>query len=230
MAGSWHPSSTILDYALASDGEVAFAVVYAYDEDYVKQDYRLLKSDDYAATWTDITDKLDDVIDPDNEDNNYIDELVLVATDWEDPDFVAVALWWYDYDGGGYYYLNVFFSTDGGDTFIDADEVEDGVYFTDPDDVSDLVVSPEVAGKRDIAIGGVASDGYSALFRCTVTGDSAGSWVDATAYDGWDDDGNLMPYGSGYYSYIVTDLLFSPNWADGQDHPGCHYLSLWLRS
>jgi hypothetical protein len=167
---------------------------------------------------------------------------VLVATDWEDPDFVAVALWWYDYDGGGYYYLNVFFSTDGGDPFIDADEVEDGVYFTDPDYVSDLVVSPEVAGKRDIAIGGMASDGYSALFRCTVTGDSAGSWVDATAYDGWDDDGNLMPYGSGYYSYIVTDLLFSPDWAtdktilavttcpDGSGPPGYYWGTIHLQS
>jgi hypothetical protein len=205
------PGCTIIDYALASAGEVAYALVYAYDEEYANDDYRLLKSEDGAATWADLTDKLDDVIDPDNEDNNYIDELVLVATDWEDPDFVAVAVYWYDYDGGGYYYLHVFISTDGGDNFIDAGEVEEGgVYFDAADDVSDLAVSLEATGKRDIAIAGQDDTGLSALFRCTVTGDTPGPWRDTTAYDGWDDNANL--FGMGYVSLLVTDIIFSPDW------------------
>ena len=204
------PQSTIIDYALASVGEVAYAIVYGYDEAWSNQDYYLLKSDDGAATWTDLTDALDEVIDRFGEGYNYIEELVLVATDGEDPDFLAVAVWWWDdYDLA--YYLNVLFSTDAGQTFEDAGQVEDGgVYFDNPDYVSDLVVSYEVDGERDIGIGGMDNYGYSALLRCTVTGDSAGAWEDATLYDGWDDNGNLMGYG--YYSHLVTDLIFSPSW------------------
>jgi len=204
------PESVIYDYALASDGEVAYAIVECWYHEGEEDLYgfRLLKSSNHGATWKDITDELDDVIDPDNEDYNYLDDLLLVATDWENEDFVAVALWWYDeYDE---YYLHVFFSTDGGTTFEDAGEVEeDDVYL---DYVSDLIVSPEAGGRRDIAIGGDAwDDNYSeyvcGLFRCTVTGDSAGSWVDATTYDGWDDNG-------AFNSTFVTDLIFSRQWVD----------------
>ena len=204
------PESAILDYALASDGEVAYAIVLTDFECPEEEDneaeyngpFYLLKSDDGAATWTDITDALDDVIDPDDEDDSYIDGLLQVATDWVDPDFVAVALWWYDYDGNSTS-LSVFFSTDGGETFEDIGEVEDdGVYL---DEVSDLAVSPEAGGKRDIAIGGDDDDGYAGLFRCTVTGDSAGAWEDATEYEGWDDDA--------FYSDYVTDIIFSSSWA-----------------
>ncbi len=212
------PESLLIDYALASEGEVAYAIVEAYYKDEQEgcawncSGYRLLKSDDHGATWDDITDALDKVIDPDDEDENYIQELMLVATDWDDPDFVAVALQWYDDDEQARY-ISVFFSTDGGDTFIDAGEVEaGGRYFDDTDGVVDLIVSPEVGGKRDIAIGGMGADGLSAIFRCTVTGDSAGAWKDATEYAGWDDDANLL--GTNYTSYLVTDLIFSPNYAD----------------
>ena len=209
------PCSTIIDYALAEAGEVAYAIV---DQEYVDcpdpcgddgregrdSGYYLLKSDNYGATWDDITDALEDVIDTDGGD--YIEELVQVATDWVDPDFVAVAVWWYDFTATSYY-LHVFFSTDGGGTFEDADWVEDGgVYFDSPWEVSDLAVSYEVADKREIAIGGVVCCPMAVLFRCTVTGDSAGSWADATDYDGWDDDGDI-------YSEYVTDIIFSPSWA-----------------
>jgi len=209
------PGSVIVDYALAEAGEVAYAIVDQDDvdcpdpcrDDGTVQDgagYYLLKSDDYAATWDDITDALEDVIDVDGKD--YIEELVLVATDWEDADFVAVAVWWWD-NSASSYYLSVFYSTDGGDTFEDAGEVEDGgANFGSPDDVADLAVSYEAAGKRDIVIGGVMCCPSAALFRCTVTGDSASAWEDATTYDGWDDDGD-------FFSTFVTDIIFSPNWA-----------------
>src|SRR4030042_5407309 len=156
------PESTIIDYALASAGEVAYAIIYGYDEEWDIEDYYLLKSDDGAATWTDLTSKLVDVAEEElfNDSADYIDELVLVATDWEDPDFAAVALWWYNNDTGPYnYFLHVFFSTDGGETFIDAGEVEDGVYFSAVGRVSDLVVSLEVDGERDIALGGGGGEG-----------------------------------------------------------------------
>jgi len=176
------PGSVIIDYALASAGEVAYAVVYSdYDECDADTGYYLLKSDDYAATWTDITGALRDAVDVDEEDPTPT--LLQVATDWEDPDFVAVAL---NVTGSS---IHVCFSTDGGDTFEDIGEVE-GL-----DIVSDLAVSYEAAGKREIAIGGVEYNGldyYSGLFRCTVSGDSAAAWEDATEYAGWDDSTTTM--------------------------------------
>jgi hypothetical protein len=190
--------SVISDYALDATGEVAYAIVHAYGlpeemmggYSLVEGGYYLLKSDDHAATWDDITDAVEDV-----DDSYNITSLLQVATDWEDPDFVAVALW---EDGE----LRVYFSTDGGVNFEDAGEVEDGGVYLDI--VSDLAISYEAAGKREMAIGG--DDGTdSAIFRSTVTGDSASSWEDATAYAGWDDDGD-------FNSTLVTDIIFSPSW------------------
>ena len=200
------PNSTIIDYALADGGEVAYAVVMAYDDDpcddyWTSGDFRLLKSDDHAATWEDLTEALEDV-----DDDYTISMLVQVATDWEDPDFVAVALW---EDGE----LRVYFSTDGGDTFEDAEWVEDGgVYFDNPMAVSDLAVSYEADDDRDIAIGGVDVSGDSALFRCTVSGDKAGNWDDATLYDGWDDEADPSTPIGPLDSELVTDIIFSPSW------------------
>jgi len=200
------PESTIIDACYAADGEVGYAIVESYyDECDIEMGYYLLKSDDYCATWDDLNDALEDVID----EADHIDELVRVATDWEDPDFVAVAVWWYD-DSAGSNYLHVFFSTDGGDTFEDAGEVEDGFGFSNPGEVADLVVTPETGGDRDIFIGGVVCCPSAALFHCTVTGDSAGAWHDATAYDGWD---NVGAPATDIFSGYVTDIIVSPNWA-----------------
>jgi hypothetical protein len=202
------PESIIIDYALDSTGEVAYAVVYADPEDEDGgMEFRLLKSDDHAATWEDITDNLEDVLDTDES----ITMLKLVATDWEDPDFVAVALTLNDSTVTPWH---VFFSTDGGDEFEDTGEVEDGgaslVY------VSDLAVSYEAAGKRDIAIGGIMCCPDAALFRCTVTGDSAAAWEDATDitdYPGWDNQWTGDVATDDIYSWVVTDIIFSPSWA-----------------
>jgi hypothetical protein len=180
------PNSTIVDYALASNGTVAYVVV---DN---QPGYCLLKSNSSAATWMDITSALEKA-----DDVNYISQLLRVATDWLDANFVAVAL----VENGE---VRVYFSTDSGTTFNDVGEVEDGGVYLDY--VSGLVVSHEVAGKRDIAIGGIDDSDDAALFRCTVAGDMAGDWEDATAYDGWDDDGD-------FHSELVTDVIFSPSWA-----------------
>jgi hypothetical protein len=207
------PCTVIIDYALADGGEVAYAIVDQWQTDcpdpcYDDGDVRdsgpyLLKSDDYAATWDDITDAIESELD----DTESILALVSVATDWVDPDFVAVAV---ALNVSVQTALHVFFSTDGGDTFEDIGEVADGVVYLDW--VSDLAVSYAVDDEREIAIGGQEWNGstYTAgLFRCTVTGDSAGAWEDATEFDGWDDDGTL-PYGD---SFFVTDIIFSTSWA-----------------
>jgi hypothetical protein len=201
------PGSTIVDYALASAGEVAYAIVHQdyfecwYGDGYIDEGYYLLKSDDHGATWDDITDAIEDELDKGEE-----FRLLQVATDWVDPDFVAVAL---DIAERS---LHVFFSTDGGDTFEDIGEVEDGEPFDGP--VSDLAVSPEADGKREVVIGGEICCPSAALFRCTVTGDSAGNWEDATAYPGWDNDEDPTDLDPGpFYSAFVTDIIFSPSWA-----------------
>jgi hypothetical protein len=200
------PESVIYDYALASEGDVAYAIVQAWDENDDTYAYRLLKSDNAAATWDDITDTLETQV----EDDGYgqIDELLQVATDWVDPDFVAIAV----VVNTGYSYtpVVVYISNDGGDTFVDTGEVEDGTVYIIGGaryGVADLAISYEVDGKRDIAIGGTNSNGVAGIFRSTVTGDTASAWDDATTFDGWDDGLDSAP------SWWLTDIIFSPNWA-----------------
>ena len=196
------PNSMIVDYAVASAGDVAYAIFYGKhkeDGEYV-MDYWLLKSEDGAATWEDLNDELEELLDEDD----YIDELVQVATDGEDPDFLAVALWWHD-DSKGDDVLSVFTSDDGGKTFDDEPgEVEDGGLYLN--EVFDLAISPLDDDERDIAIAG---KGDSLIFRCHVNGGAPGSWEDAADYDGWDDDG-------AFTSEAVTDIQFSPDW--DRDH------------
>lgn len=193
-------NSMIMDCAIGDDGEVAYAIVETEEAS-----AHLLKSDDYAATWDDITDPLEQV-----DDLNYINPdggLLRVETDGTDANFVAVAVWENSE-------VRVYFSNDGGTTFNDAGEVEDsGVHL---DMVADLVVSPESSGRRDIAIGGTGNSTYGAgLFRCIVTGDSPGPWQDVTdynAYEGWD---NMWPSDvdtDDIHSWLVTDIIFSPSW------------------
>jgi len=184
------PDSVIVDYAVTDDGAAAYAILYSYNT----SQFHLLKSTDGAATWDDIMGALEE------EANGDIGWLVDVATDAGNDEFVAVALEMTDLS------VHVFISDDGGATFKDAGEVEDnGVYFPDGYDVSDLEVSQEVGSNRNIAIGGRDNYGDAALFRCTITGDSATSWEGATDYVGWDDDG-------GFTSIFLTDIVFSPSW------------------
>jgi hypothetical protein len=202
------PDSTIIDYALAEAGDVAYAIVegWNYEENPAapKFGYWLLKSENGAATWTDITDALEKVRKTQN-----ITELLLVATDWVDPDFVAVALTETDNT------VRVFVSKDGGTTFKDANEVRDVRFFSNPNSISDLAVSFEgVDATRDIAISGRDDQGNAALFRSTVTGDIAGAWDDATDtvdYPGWDNvaDADAL---NDFNSMLVTDIIFSPDW------------------
>ncbi len=191
------PETTIIDYDVAEGGDVAYAIVDGWNAKEAASGYWLLKSENGAATWKDITDVLEKV-----RNTETISELVLVATDGEDAEFVAVAL----VENG---LLRVFVSKDGGTTFKDAGEVKDVVYFDDADEVYDLAVSPEVAGTRDIAIGGRDNLGAAALFRCTVTAGTAGAWEDATDYDGWDNAGKS----TAFTSVTITDIQFPLTWA-----------------
>jgi hypothetical protein len=198
------PESTIIDYALAEDGDIAYVIFTseAMNSTDWPGPYFLAKSIDAAATWSDITKGVKKEID--KKKLGGLTGLLRVATDWESADFLAVAVT-LNTSSNAY----VFISTDGGDTFVNAGEVKDGSVSLPASRVSDLVVSLEVDGERDIAIGGQDGSGNAALFRCTVDGDKPGDWMDATDYtgdyDGWDDDGDFT-------SILVTDLIFSRSW------------------
>ena len=190
------PDSVIMGFAPADGGAVAYALVYGWDSVKDEYGYWLLKSTDDAATWKNISDavtkevsRITDIPEAD------VDlSLVSVATDYVDPDFVAVAL---QVDGE----LHVFVSKDGGATFRDTGEVEDGSVKFTAGDVFDFAVSAVVDGVRDIAIGG--TDGSTGLlFRCDVTGDRGGDWEDATQYgDDWEP------------CSAVVDIHFTFSWA-----------------
>jgi len=193
------PESVIIDYAVADEGEVAYAIVYQWDGEIDAP--LLLKSTDGAATWKDLTDALEDELGT----GESINVLMRVATDPDDSDFVAVAL---DVTGSS---VHVYISTDGGATFMDTGEVEDGGRFFPIDFfVADLAVSPEDAGERDIAIVGMDDQGDAVIFRCTVVGDSASAWKDAR-YDGWDDDPDFET-NPDPVSMWVTWVEFAPSW------------------
>jgi hypothetical protein len=204
------PESTIIDYALAEGGDVAYVIFTsaAMNTTDWPGPYFLAKSIDAAATWVSITKGVKKEID--KKKLGELTGLLRVATDWENPDFLAVAVT-LNISSNAY----VFISIDGGDTFVNAGEVKDGSVVLPASGVSDLVVSLEVDGERDIAIGGTNAAGNDALlFRCTVDGDKPGDWVDATDYagdyEGWDDGSSTTS--PAFTSILVTDIIFSRSW------------------
>jgi len=183
------PSSDIVDFAVGATGEVAYAVFQGsvLKNKAAVSDTWLLKSDDGAATWKDLNDALDDVLQQAGQ-GEEIDELLQVACDADDPDFLAVAL---VVDGE----VRVFISDDGGATFKDTGKVNipSNMIFA-------FEVSPAVAGERNIAIGG--SNGSKGLiFRSTTQADVATAWIDATTY------GTKWSANS-----AVVDIKFAPSW------------------
>jgi len=200
------PDTYIIDYAVGDDGEVAYAIVNGWNEAEDMYGSWLLKSDDHAATWDDLSDELEEEL----EDDGYsLDMLLRVACDPEDSDFVAVALCTNEAVDTC---VHVYISTDGGDTFDagDTGEVEHTAKFASGWDVTDMAVSTADDGERDIAVVGQDDSGNAVIFRCEVDGDHAGKWKDAR-YDGWDDDDDYDT-DPDPLSFVVTDVKFAPSW------------------
>jgi hypothetical protein len=207
------PGSIIWDYAVAEAGDVAYAV---WEGSLLKDDEPvygtwLVKSDDGAATWSDLTDAVKKEIARDlklasgDDVTQGMFQLSRVATDGESADFLAIAL---SINGTT---VHVFTSSDGGATFKDTDK--DGVTgIANLGEIYDFAVSPDVSGAHEIAIAGshggtgtiLGTD--SILLRYTE-----GDWEDATTYDGWDDNGS--PTATPFSSVGVVDIEFSPDWA-----------------
>jgi hypothetical protein len=196
------PESTIIDFAVAAGGEVAYTIVFSNyfldhpgcvecvgcNPDEPEGPFYLLKSTDSAATWKSITKGIKAEVTKRGLGN--ITELEAVACDAADPNFVAVALLVSE-DG-----LHVFISNDGGSTFRETGAVA-------LDEVGDLEVSPAVDTLHDIAIGGAAS-GVGKIFRNQAIGGVGTGWEDTsltTTYPGWRS------------CDWVEDIQFSPSWA-----------------
>lgn len=194
------PESVIHDYAVAAEGEVAYAIVETEARPGDPTDWApwfLLRSTTHAATWTDITGRLATLI----HDDDTIWKIWKVATDDVDPDFVAVAVDVLSASSAREG-IHVFVSNDGAASFTFTRVDED----FDNDIVFDLAVSPAVGNVRNLAIAGWDNDdGEAAVFRSRVTNGEAASWTNVTtgpsATTGWQ------------ASEIVTGIKFSPSWS-----------------
>jgi len=197
------PQSEIVDFATAAPGAVAYAIVYAeMRPDDPAKDWHplyLVKSDDHAATWKDFTSGVQKELD--RKEFGDIAWMSHVACAPDDTNFVAVTIWPTGSTG-----MHVFISKDGGTTFRDSGIVEHGGVALA--NVFAFVVSPEVGGERELAIGGIGSDGFGAIFRGKAIGDWSTGW-EMARYQGW--DGTADPVVPA--SIAVFDIKFAPSWA-----------------
>jgi len=209
------PYSKILVPASIPGGSVIYVVGLGFDDNNLDEAYnpRLWRSEDSGVSWDDLT---DNVWDADGLAgagfNNSTSYFNYVACAKDDSDFVAVAV----LDRSGSFsstdYCNftqaVVISDDGGDNFAWTGDIADGAATLNC--TFDMKVSDEADGKRNIALGGVGTNTTGAcptglVFRYETGGLTGGRWVDASAYDGWDDNGVIT-------SLAVTKVVFAPSW------------------
>ena len=189
------PGSTIIDYAVADGGEVAYAIVGQDDA------FHLLRSTNHAATWKDketteaVVKEVHKVTGVPTTDPTPYFELWKVACAPDDPDFVAIVV---EIATDVY----VFISTDGGATFRSSGVVDAGL--GGGTCVYHFAISPAIDGVRDIAVAGV--DG---IWRSRATGSMATAWEDATAYLGWDDEDQTTEL---FDTVAVVAVQFAPSW------------------
>jgi len=207
------PNSDILVPASIPGGEVIYVVGYGHEDNNLDNDYgpRLWKSDDSGVSWDELANNIWDADGLPGIFNSSTSYFNYVACAQDDSDFVAVAL--VDDNGTSAYsddYQAVVISDDGGDNFAWTGDINDGGATLNR--AFDMKVSYEdTQGKRNIALGGVGTRNGTCptglVFRYETGGLTGGRWVDASAYDGWDDDGAIA-------SQAVTKVRFAPSWLD----------------
>ncbi len=211
------PGSNIIVPASIPGGTVIYVVGYGWDDnDICSGNYspRLWKSEDSGVTWDDLADNVWDADGLPASFNSSTSYFNYVACALDDSDFVAVAV--ADTSattpaGNTTHYCNitqaVVISDDGGDNFAWTGDISDGNATLNC--ALDMKVSYEDDDKRNIILGGVGTVNTTCpiglVFRYETGGLTGGRWVDASAYDGWDDDGGIT-------SLAVTKAVFAPSW------------------
>jgi len=221
------PQSEIVVPATIPGGEVIYVVGRGYEDNNMDENLgqRLWKSEDSGVTWDDLT---DNVWDADSLPSNFNSgnsnvEFNYVACAKDDSDFVAVAI--VDDNGtildtsdpfNASFYCDdeqvVVISDDGGDNFAWTGDIDDSSAGSVLTRAFSMTISEEDDDKRNIALGGVGDAGScpdGLVFRYQTGGLTGGNWVDASAYDGWD---NINDTAAPIDSVAVTRVVFAPSW------------------
>ena len=177
------PNSNVTHLAPAAGGATVYCVGFGHDDNDPANPIVpvLWKSTDSLASWKTLTSKIEKEID--DRGLAPLAQFIKVSCDPMNPDFLAVAL---ELTDG---MLRVFVSDNGGATFKDTGDLEDGT--AELTEIHTLTVSMEVDDEHNIALSGIgekpAMTTRGLVFRYE-TGLGAG-WEDATKYLGWDDYG-----------------------------------------
>jgi len=209
------PYSDIIVPASIPGGTVIYVVGTGWDDNELTtnlSDYnpRFWKSDDSGVSWDDLADNVWDADGLPASFNSGTSYFNYVACGLDDSDFVAVAVADTSSASGSTDYCNIIqavvISDDGGDNFAWTGDISDGAATLNC--ALDMKVSYEADGKRNIALGGVGTNvtcPTGLVFRYETGGLTGGRWVEASAYDGWDDNGGIT-------SLAVTRIAFAPSW------------------
>jgi len=218
------PNSSIGIPASIPGGTVIYIVGSGHDDNDLNKTSgsRLWKSEDSGVTWDDLA---DNVWEADGLKGAGFDNTTsyfnYVACAYDDSDFVAVAVLDTSATGGSTDYCNmtqaVVISDDGGDNFAWTGNIVDGNSTLNC--AFSMVVSYEADGKRNIALGGVGTDTdftpscpTGLVFRYETGGLTGGRWVDASAYNGWDNINDNSTSPNDIHSVAVTKVAFGPDW------------------
>jgi len=212
------PQSDIVVAASILGGEVIYVVGSGREDNNLNESWgpKLWKSDDSGMTWDDLTDNVGDAdslpsnFDPGNANVSF--NYVACAPD--NSDFMAVAL--VDDNGTASDYSDdeqaVVISDDGGDEFAWTGDIDDSSAGSVLTRAFDMKISDEDDDKYNIILGGTGNatsypDGL--VFRYQTGGLTGGNWVDASAYDGWDNINDTAP---AIDSEAVTTVQFAKSW------------------
>jgi len=203
------PASDIIEAASIPGGSVIYVAGFGYEDNDMNASCgpRLWKSEDSGVTWDDIASKVWDADSLPASFNSSTSYFNYVACALDDPDFMAVAIVTYAAD-----YCNmtqaVVISDDGGDNFYWTRDTADGNSILNC--VFDMKISnADSSGKHNIALGGVGTKNGTCprglVYRYETGGLVGGGWVDASAYEGWDNTTDSP-------SQSVTKVVFAPSW------------------
>jgi len=209
------PGSDIVVGASIPGGKVIYVAGFGWNDNEIGSNYtaKLWKSADSGVTWKDIADKVwaaDSLPASFNSSTSYFN---YVACALDDPDFMAVAIVTGNARSGDYCNATqeVVISNDGGDNFYWTRDIKDtSAANSTLKCVFDMEISnADSSGKHNIALGGTGTKNGTCptglVYRYESGGLVGGGWVDASAYEGWDNTTDSP-------SQAVTKVAFAPSW------------------